>query len=116
MPRPKLKFSKDERLSARAAIWPETNLCPLCGRVLVRGASLNEHHLVPRMYGGIEKYFMHRVCHSKIHSVLSESELAFELNTFAKLRAHPDLARFIKWIRKRDPSFNTKHSRPREFS
>ncbi len=82
--------------------------------MLKGSASLNEHHLIPRMYGGIEKSVVHRVCHSKIHSVLSESELAFEFNTFAKLREHADLRRFIKWVRKRDPDFNTKHVRPRE--
>ncbi|RYZ67880.1 MAG: HNH endonuclease [Proteobacteria bacterium] len=75
------------------------------------GASVNEHHLIPRMYGGIEKYVMHRVCHSKIHSVFTESELAAVYNTFAKLLDHPDIKSFVKWVRKQDPLFNTKHRR-----
>lgn len=79
----------------------------------MRGTSLNEHHLIPRMYGGIEKYVMHRVCHSKIHSAISEHDLAFNYNTFERLREQPDLKRFIKWIRKQDPEFNTKHRRKR---
>lgn len=82
----------------------------------MRGSSLNEHHLIPRMYGGLEKYFIHRVCHSKIHSILPESELAFQYNTFAKLREQPALKRFIKWIGKQDPEFTTKHRRPRGLS
>ena len=81
---------------------------------MVRGQSVNEHHLIPRMFGGLEKFFIHRVCHSKVHSVLPELELAFHYNTFAKLREQPELKRFIKWIRKQDPEFTTKHRRPRE--
>lgn len=67
------------------------------------------------MYGGIEKFIVHRICHSKIHSVFTEAELAFEYNTFAKLREHPEMARFIKWVRKRDPEYFDKHARMREF-
>jgi hypothetical protein len=114
VPRAKIKFTKDEKLAARSAIWPESGECPLCGRQMMRGRSVNEHHLIPRMYGGIEKFVVHWVCHSKIHSVLTESQLAFESNTFAKLREHPELARFIKWVRKRDPEFIDKHARMRD--
>ena len=32
------------------------------------------------MYGGTKRYVIHRVCHSKIHSVLSEKELAAHFN------------------------------------
>lgn len=80
---------------------------------MVPGTSVNEHHLIPRMYGGIEKFFIHRICHAKIHSVLSESELAFDYNTFAKLKAFPPLMRFIKWVSHKDPLYFDKHVRPR---
>lgn len=107
--------SKDEVLSARYGVWPEDGLCPLCDREMIRGSSsLNEHHLVPKMYGGVETYFIHRVCHSKIHSVFSEKELAREFFTFEKLRDHPEIARFILWVRKQDPEFIDKHVRMRE--
>lgn len=112
MPRKKLKATKEEKLAARQAIWPEDGLCPLCGRAMKAGSSLNEHHLIPRMYGGVEKHVMHRVCHSKIHSIFSEAELAAVYHTFEKLREHPDVRSFIKWVRKQDPEFNTKHRKP----
>ena len=86
-----------------STIWPEDDLCPLCGRELVEGPSVNDHHLVPRSRGGKEKYALHRVCHSKIHSVFTENELAQIYNTFEKLRANDEMKKFIKWVRKQPP-------------
>ena len=86
--------------------------CPLCGRPMLGGDSLNEHHLVPKSRGGTEKFLMHRVCHAKIHSVLTEVELEVLYSSFEKLRSHPALISFIKWVRKHNPEFNTRHRRP----
>ena len=80
---------------------------------MIPGASLNEHHLVPKSYGGAEKHVMHKVCHNKIHSVLSEAELALIYNSFEKLKEHPEIQKFIKWVRKQDPEINVGHRRPR---
>jgi hypothetical protein len=107
--------TKEQLLADRETIWPESGACPLCGRPLVAGKTVNEHHLIPRMYGGTERHAIHRVCHSKIHSVFNEAELAKVYNTFEKLRSHPELVSFIKWIRKQDPEFTTRHRRPREL-
>lgn len=107
------KPSKEEVLEARITIWPENGLCPLCGREMRPGPTVNEHHLIPRMYGGTRRYAIHKVCHNKLHSVFSEAELARVYDTFEKLRTHPEIARFIKWVRKQDPEFMTKHVRPR---
>ncbi len=107
------KPSKAEILADRSAIWPKDGLCPLCGREMRQGASVNEHHLIPRMYGGTQKHFIHRVCHTKIHSLFNEAELAYLYNTFAKLRAEPSVKSFLKWISRQDPEFTTRHRRPR---
>jgi 5-methylcytosine-specific restriction endonuclease McrA len=114
LPRPKKgrRPTKQELKAARVAIWPDDALCPLCGREMVAGHTLNEHHLVPRSYGGTERYIMHRVCHSKIHSVFSEAELAYVYNTFEKLREQPAIRSFVKWVRKQNPEHMTKHRRP----
>jgi len=79
--------------------------CPICGRELIAGPSVNEHHLIPRSRKGKETITLHRICHSKIHSLFSEKELAMEYNTADKLRAHPEMQKFIKWVRKKDPEF-----------
>lgn len=89
--------------------WPEDKLCPLCGRLMKDDTSVNAHHLVPKAYGGREKFAIHKVCHSKIHATFTESELAKELNTFAKLKAHPEMNAFIRWFRRKDPCFTIKH-------
>lgn len=108
------KPSREELAAARTAVWPLDGHCPLCGRPMIPGSSLNEHHLIPKSYGGSEKFVIHKVCHSKIHSLFSEAELAFVYNSFEKLKESPDIQKFIKWIRKQDPEVIVPHRRPRE--
>lgn len=78
-------------------------LCALCGRVL--GAQAERHHLVPKSEGGRETVPVHPICHRKIHSTLTERELAVLYPTPERLRDHPDIARFLKWIAKKPPDF-----------
>lgn len=87
--------------------------CGLCGRPLPQDASVDLHHLVPRSRGGRETTLIHRICHQKIHSVLTERELAERYNTFEALRAHPEIARFVAWLRGKPPSFYDRSRRPR---
>lgn len=79
--------------------------CGLCGRPLIAGPSVEEHHLLPRSQGGKETVPLHRVCHRKIHAELSEKELARSYNTLDALRAHPDIAAFIHWVARKPPEF-----------
>jgi len=81
------------------------DLCPLCDRPLIPGPSVNLHHLVPRRYRGRDAIAIHRVCHSKIHAVLSDRELRDVYHTFERLRTHPELAKFIRWLARKDPTF-----------
>lgn len=87
--------------------------CPLCGRPMVPGPSLDRHHWVPRSEGGREQTLMHRICHRKIHSVLSERELAAAYDSPEALRGHPEIARFLKWVRRKPPEFMDRHRRKR---
>ncbi|MBP2292070.1 HNH endonuclease [Azospirillum rugosum] len=91
---------------------PEPSLlpCPLCGRPMVPGPSLNEHHLVPRTYGGRATVTMHRICHAKIHAVLSEQELRDRYHTVESLRAHPEIASFLRWVARKPPEFMDGHA------
>lgn len=83
--------------------------CPLCGRPMVEGPSVNEHHLVPKSRKGRETVTIHRICHSKIHSLFTERELALHYNTPEKLQAHPEIERFIKWVSKKDPEYKDRN-------
>lgn len=45
---------------------------------------------------------MQRICHRKLHTVLSEDELALDYTTA-----------FIRWIRRRPPKSGNRHRRPK---
>ncbi len=79
--------------------------CPLCGRPLVPGPSVDEHHLVPRSQGGVARERVHRICHRKIHATFTEKELARDYGDWQRLRAHPDIASFVRWVAHRPPEF-----------
>ena len=91
----------------------ELGACPLCGRPMVAGPSVDRHHLVPKSEGGREAALMHRVCHRKIHSVLDERALATSHADLDALRAHPDIAAFIRWVRRKPATFYKRTERAR---
>jgi hypothetical protein len=68
------------------------------------------HHLVPKLRGGKggPVVLLHQICHNEIHATLTETELAREYNTVEALRTHPRLAKFILWVAKRPPGFQSK--------
>lgn len=88
----------------------EDPICPLCARPIPPGAPQSLHHLVPKLRGGKggETVLLHHVCHKEIHATLSEAELARDFATIAALRAHPRLAKFIAWVRKRPAQFDSR--------
>jgi hypothetical protein len=87
-------------------------ICSICDRDMWEGTSCNKHHFTPKSRGGRETVTIHRVCHSKIHSILTEKQLERNYNTPDKLRAHPEMKKFIVWLKKKEPDFYsraTKH-------
>ena len=86
--------------------------CALCGRPLVAGPSIDEHHLLPRSQGGRDKTPIHRVCHRKIHATLSEKELARGYASWDALRGHAEIADFIRWVANKPPTFYDRSARP----
>jgi hypothetical protein len=93
---------------------PATDLpaCPLCGRPLVPGPSVNEHHMVPRSHRGRDTVTMHRICHSKIHTVFSEQELARYYNTVERLLENEEIRKVVSWVRKKDPEYFDRNRTP----
>lgn len=91
---------------------PGPTLCPLCGRALEPGPSVDEHHLVPRSQGGKAKTLVHRICHRKIHATLTERELASQFNTWQALQAHPEIATFVRWVANKPAAFYDNSRRP----
>jgi hypothetical protein len=84
--------------------------CPLCGRPIPRDVKQSLHHLVPKLKGGKggPTVLLHHICHREIHASLTEAELARDYNTIEALRAHPRLAKFIRWVARRPPGFLSK--------
>jgi len=92
-----------------------TGTCELCLREEV---TLTKHHLIPKARHNKRKnkesfereevrtrlLLVCRSCHNQIHATLSEKELEFDYNTLEKLLAHPDVAKYVAWVRKRNIS------------
>ena len=92
---------------APAAAPPEpARCCPLCGRLLPDGPTVDVHHPVPRSLGGTVAVPMHRVCHRKLHATFTERELAGYGDDWDRLRALPELAAFVRWVARRPPEFH----------
>ena len=85
----------------RPAQEPE---CPLCDRP-IPGDQQDDHHLVPRLKGGKATTTMHRICHRLIHALFTEAELAQRYSTAEALREHPDVQKFVAWVRRKPNGF-----------
>ena len=91
-------------------------LCELCGRKV---SERTRHHLIPRTRHANKRNkrdferadVKHRIawlcrpCHSHVHALFTEKTLEREFNTLESLAAHPDVARFVNWIRKKPEGF-----------
>lgn len=88
----------------------EALTCPLCERH-IPPAQKDAHHLVPKSKGGRYTEYLHRICHRQIHALLTETELARNYNTVDALLAHPELARFVAWVKTKPDDF---HERTRK--
>ncbi|MEM7040420.1 MAG: hypothetical protein AAF570_25865, partial [Bacteroidota bacterium] len=83
--------------------------CPICGRPMLKDIAVNEHHLKPKSLKGRETITLHVICHSKIHSVFTIRELYTHYHTPERIRAHPEMEKFIKWVRKKPPEFRDRN-------
>jgi hypothetical protein len=60
--------------------------CPVCGREMLAGRSVDQHHWLPKSKGGREADLLHLICHRKIHSLFSRQELAAQFSTSEAVR------------------------------
>lgn len=84
--------------------------CELCGRKV---PEVTKHHLIPRTRHANKRNkrefsredVRHRLalicrpCHKQIHAVLTEKQMERDHNTLDALKAHPEIAKFLTWIR-----------------
>jgi len=108
-----------KRLASLAKILSSSNkqsdlfICALRDRPIPSDLC-DAHHLIPKSRGGRETVQMHRACHKQIHALLRETELEQNYFNIQQLREHPNLARFIEWIRTKPSNFNPPSRRSRD--
>ena len=87
---------------------PGESLCPLCLRPIAQPC--NEHHLIPKSKGGknTPTVLLHKICHDKVHAVFTEVELSRHYNTIEELQQNEEVAKFIKWVSRKEPEFYDK--------
>ena len=86
---------------------------------------LTRHHLIPRTRShnkrtkrDVDRAVVRKTvglcppCHKQVHALLTEKQLEREYHTVEALRAHPDLAVFIAWIRTKPSGFRCPARRP----
>jgi hypothetical protein len=87
--------------------------CSLCGRPYDL-KHLTKHHCLPREKGGGQEdvELLCRQCHGMVHATYTNATLAALYPTIKQLRAAPELADFLRWVRKQPPS-RRKRNAPR---
>jgi 5-methylcytosine-specific restriction protein A len=87
--------------------------CSLCGRAFDRG-SLTKHHCRPREKGGTEEdvELLCPQCHGMVHATYTNMTLTLLYPTINQLRRAPELADFLRWVRKQPPT-RRKRNKPR---
>lgn len=100
-----------EQAAARAARETPAPACALCERPL--GATVEWHHLMPKAEGGRVTAPVHPICHRTIYATLANAELARGYADPARLRTHPDIVRFLRWIAGKPADFSAPVRRKR---
>lgn len=85
--------------------------CRLCGRSFPR-TGLTKHHALPKSKGGTEDHveLICGQCHGMVHATFTNDTLAKVYPTVAELRLAPELAGFIKWVRKQPATRRTRNA------
>jgi hypothetical protein len=89
----------------------EREACFLCARPL--GRRVEWHHPVPKSRGGRETVPVHPICHRAIHAAIDNKALARGYADADALRAHPQVAKFLGWVKNKDPDFHAPTRRNR---
>jgi hypothetical protein len=87
--------------------------CGLCGRGFVR-RDLTQHHCRPKSKGGTveDVELLCPQCHGMVHATFTNATLAAVYPTLGQLRKAPELAAYLKWVRKQAPT-SRKRNKPR---
>lgn len=92
----------------------ETIPCGLCGREFDR-SRLTKHHCLPKAKGGTQEHveLLCSQCHSMVHVTYTNTTLAAIYPSIEELRMAPELAGYLRWVRKQPASRKKKNKRRR---
>ncbi|WP_150268446.1 HNH endonuclease [Paenibacillus tepidiphilus] len=82
--------------------------CELCGRFPL---ATTVHHLTPKEEGGslLPTARLCRTCHRQLHALYTNRDLVTAgLTTIEALQQDPQIAAFLKWVRKQAPGAEPK--------
>ena len=80
-------------------------ICPICDR-LVPDNAIEKHHLIPKAKKGRSTVDLCCSCGDAIHQFISISDLNKKYNTVEKIKSHPKIENWIKWISKKPNDFS----------
>lgn len=94
----------------------ERKCCELCNREV---SHLTRHHLIPRTRHANKRNkrdfdrsevktriaWLCRPCHNHVHALFTEKTLERDFNTLESLATHPEVARFVNWIKTKPEGF-----------
>ena len=78
---------------------------PLCGGVMPSNQR-DAQHLIPKSKGGRKTEFLHSICHRQIQALLAEKELASNYRNIEQILTHPEIEKFVFWIKFKPKHFN----------
>ena len=85
--------------------------CGLCGRGFAR-TGLTKHHCLPKSKGGTNEdvELICSQCHGMVHATFTNRTLEALYPTIEQLRQAPELAAFIRWVRKQPQTRRTRNA------
>jgi 5-methylcytosine-specific restriction enzyme A len=72
----------------------------LCDRSIPDSGYLEKHHSTPVAKGGKKTELVCIDCGDQIHELFTNNELRDTYNSIEKLKGHPRVQTWIKWVRK----------------
>ena len=99
-------------MKERQAVIKQKFICALCDREIPK-VLRDAHHLIPKSKGGVSTVLMHRACHKQIHALFTETELERQYSSVEALKVHPEISKFINWVKQKPNDLNLQTRRSR---
>lgn len=78
----------------------EKVFCPICDREISDKRYQEKHHLTPVAKGGKDTKPVCIDCGDQIHMLFTNNELRDTYNTIELLKQHPQMQKWIRWVRR----------------